>query len=57
MNAGFSAGVLCGPHGLFGGSEELIGARILLPAINVIYKETPRDGRNSQFMRSRWHLP
>ena len=36
-----SAGVLCGAHGLFSGSEEPIGARILLPAINVIYKATP----------------
>jgi len=36
-----SAGVLCGAHGLFGGSEKLIGVRIFLPAINVIYKATP----------------
>ena len=33
-------GVLCGAYGLFGGLEELIGARILLPAINSIYKAT-----------------
>ena len=35
------SGVLCGAHGLFSGSEELIGASILLPPINVIYKATP----------------
>ena len=34
-------GVLCGAYGLFGGSEELIGAKILLTAINEIYKATP----------------
>ena len=33
-------GVLCGAYGLFGGSEELIGAKILLLATNEIYKAT-----------------
>ena len=33
--------LLCGAYGLFDGSEELIGARILLPAIISIYKATP----------------
>ena len=32
--------MLCGACGLFGVSEELIGAKILLPAINEIYKAT-----------------
>ena len=32
--------MLCGAYGLFGGSEELIGARILLPALNEIYRAT-----------------
>ena len=35
-----SAGVLCGAYGLIGGSEKLIGARILLPAINSIHTAT-----------------
>ena len=33
-------GVFCGAYGLFSGSEELIGAKILLPATNEIYKAT-----------------
>ena len=32
--------MLCGAYGLFGGYEELIGAKILLPATNEIYKAT-----------------
>ena len=32
--------MLCGACGLIGGSEELIGGRILLPAINERYKAT-----------------